>query len=311
MTASAFLFATIAKALQPEGSREYLIRTLPKMSVQYDLLKEDNKTKPDEMRQILELAVLVGILPDTASFLDQLRNQFSKGLGKVSAKYVIRYDSDAVSAAFQLPDGENRENLRKLALETMRHHIAARYTSLRSTDGMALLGFAYLNPGLFESFVRLGFAGFAQSDVLVPLPAWFTKGSAQKITLQNFHKQVLITLYNVENKFLNRLVQLDATIDALRDELEGVSADDLNKQVKEFVQMSDDLNEFRENAFFTVFDRLVHEGSGGRAPRNSSLVLEITPQGGKKVTKVLTAAKPVAGVSEIPASAGPAFAAVA
>jgi hypothetical protein len=128
--------------------------------------------------------------------------------------------------------------------------------------------------------------------------------------LQNFHKQVLITLYNVENTFLTRLVRLDATIDALRDELEGVSADDLNKQVREFVEMSDDLNEFRENAFFAVFDRLVHEGSGGRASRNSSLVLEITPPGGKTVTKVLTAARPVAGVSETPANAGPAFGAV-
>jgi hypothetical protein len=310
LTASTFLFATIAKALQPEGSREYLIRTLPKMSVQYDLLKEDNKTKPDEMRQILELAALVGILPDTASFLDSLRNQFPTGLGKVSATYVIRYDSDAVSAAFQLPDGENRENLRRLAMETMRSHIAARYTSMRSVDGMALLGFAYLDPALFQRFMRLGFAAFAQSDVVVTLPAWFTKGSAQKITLQNVHKQVLITLYNVENRFLNRLVQLDATIDALRDELESVSADELNTQVKEFVEMSDDLNKFRENAFFAVFDRLVHEGSGGRAPRNSSLVLEITPQGGKTVTKVLTAARPVGGVSEIPANAGPAFAAV-
>ena len=311
LTASTFLFATIARALQPEGSREYLIRTLPKMSVQYDLLREDDRTTPDEMRQILDLAALVGLLPDTAGFLDSLRNQFPKGLGKVSAKYVIRYDSDAVSAAFQLPDGENRENLRKLAMETMRSHIAARYTSLRATEGMALLGFAYLDPGLFESFLRLGFAGFAQSDVLVTLPAWFTGGFAQKVRLQNLHKQVLITLYNVENRFLNRLVHLDATIDALRDELVGVSAEDLNKQVREFVEMSDDLNEFRENAFFAVFDRLVHEGSGGRAPRNSSLVLEITPQGGKTVTKVLTAAKPVAGISEVPTSEGPAFPAVA
>ena len=311
LTASTFLFATIAKALQPEGSREYLIRTLPKMSVQYDLLKEDDKTKPDEMRQILDLAALVGILPDTAGFLDSLRTQFPKGLGRVSAKYVVRYDSDAVSAAFQLADGENRENLRRLAMETMRSHIAARYTSMRVVDGMALLGFAYLDPALFGSFVRLGFAGFAQSEVLVTLPAWFTKGPAQRVRLQNVHKQVLITLYNVENTFLNRLVRLDATIDGLRDELEGVSADDLNGQVREFVQMSDDLNEFRENAFFAVFDRLVHEGSGGKAPRNSALVLEITPQGGKTVTKVLTAARPVAGVSETAANAGPAFGAVA
>jgi len=88
-----------------------------------------------------------------------------------------------------------------------------------------------------------------------------------------------------------------------------VSADELNEQVREFVEMSDDLNEFRENAFFAVFDRLVHEGSGGRAPRSSSLVLEITPPGGKTVTKVLTAARPVAGVAEVPASVGRAFAA--
>jgi hypothetical protein len=311
LTASTFLFATVAKALQPEGSREYLIRTLPKMSVQYDLLREDDRTKPDEMRQILDLAALVGLLPDTAGFLDSLRTQFPKGLGKVSAKYVIRYDSDAVPAAFQLADGENRENLRRLAMETMRSHIAARYTSMRVVDGMALLGFAYLDPALFGSFVRLGFAGFAQSEVLVTLPAWFTKGPAQRVRLQNFHKQVLIALYNVENTFLNRLVRLDATIDGLRDELEGVSADDLNGQVRAFVQMSDDLNEFRENAFFAVFDRLVHEGSGGKAPRNSALVLEITPQGGKTVTKVLTAARPVAGVSETPANEGPAFGAVA
>jgi hypothetical protein len=72
--------------------------------------------------------------------------------------------------------------------------------------------------------------------------------------------------------------------------------------------MADKLNQFRENAFFTVFDRLVHEGSGGKVPRNSSLVLEITPQGGK-ITKVITATKPVTQASEIPAVAGAAFAA--
>jgi hypothetical protein len=73
--------------------------------------------------------------------------------------------------------------------------------------------------------------------------------------------------------------------------------------VKEFVEMSDDLNRFRENAFFAVFDRLAR-GSGGRAPRNSSLVLEISTARGKTVTKVLTAARPVAEVSDIPCERG-------
>jgi hypothetical protein len=115
----------------------------------------------------------------------------------------------------------------------------------------------------------------------------------------------LITLYNVEARFLDRLVRLDATIDALRDELGGVSAGDLNKQVKDLVEMADDLTKFgRENAFFGVFDRLVTEGSGGKALRNSALVLEITPARGKTVNKVLTAARPAAIPSELVTAGG-------
>ena len=87
------------------------------------------------------------------------------------------------------------------------------------------------------------------------------------------------------------LIQLDTTIDALRDHLSGVSSDDLNKQMKKFVGLADDLGAFRENTFFALFDRLVAEGSGGRAPRNSSLILEITAAGKQKVTKVLTAVR--------------------
>jgi hypothetical protein len=101
---------------------------------------------------------------------------------------------------------------------------------------------------------------------------------------------VLFTLFSIEREYIKRLVTLDETIDALRDGLRGVSSDELNKQVRKFIEMSDDLNDFRENAFFAIFDRLVMAGSGGKAPRQSALVLEITPAGGQKVTKVLTAA---------------------
>jgi hypothetical protein len=116
----------------------------------------------------------------------------------------------------------------------------------------------------------------------------------------------------VEKRFLDRLVRLDATIDALRDGLGGVSADDLNNQVKDLVEMADDLSRFgRENAFFAVFDRLVMEGSGGKALRNSALVLEITPARGKTVNKVLTAARPAVAPSELLPAGGSQLAAVA
>ena len=71
--------------------------------------------------------------------------------------------------------------------------------------------------------------------------------------------------------------------------LAAIAAWGLESALKKFVGMSDDLGKFRQNAFFAIFDRLVAEGSGGRAPRNSSLILEITAIGKQKVTKVLTA----------------------
>jgi hypothetical protein len=113
------------------------------------------------------------------------------------------------------------------------------------------------------------------------------------VELQKIHKEALKTLYSVESRFVERLVKLDATIDALREGNNTISSADLDGQVKAFVEMADDLSFGRENSFFVVFDRLVLEGSGGKSPRNSALVLEITPPGGEKVTKVLTAAKPL------------------
>jgi hypothetical protein len=291
LTASTFLIATTATALQPEGSREFLIRTLPKMSAQYELLKEDDKTKPEEMRQILDLATLTGILPNREAFLDELRTEFPSGLGKVSARYVVRYGGDAVAAAFHLDDGPKREALRAVASGAMRTFIGARYIGMRPTDAAATLGFAYLDPRTFDLFRELGSgAAFANSRMTVTLPGWFTKGGPQRVELSAPIKQVLFTLFSIEREFIKRLATLDETIDALRDGLRGVSSDELNRQVRKFIEMSDDLNDFRENAFFAIFDRLAMAGSGGKALRQSALVLEITPAGGQKVTKVLTAA---------------------
>jgi hypothetical protein len=292
LTTSCFMLASVAKAFQPAGSAEYLIRTLPKMSVQYDFLKEDNKTKPDEMQNILELAELLEIV-NAAQFTNQLRTEFPNGLGKVSAKYIVRYDSEAVASAFQIKDGPKHENLRKFAIDTMRMFISAKYTAMPQSDSAAVLGFAYASPDTFEIFQKLGFATFSNSHIRVSLPSWFTKGSPVTVELSNVHKAALATLYDVERNFVDRLVELDTTIDGLRDGTSSASAADLQKKIKRFVEMADDLSFGRENSFFIVFDRLVLEGSGGKVPRNSALVLEITPSGGEKVTKFMTGAKPV------------------
>ena len=173
----------------------------------------------------------------------------------------------------------------------MRAFISARYVGRSQAEWGSRFGFAYADAANFAEFKRLGFAAFGQSNVSVTLPAWFTRGPAQRVLLRPEQKQSLITLYNYQESLAKALIQLDTTIDALRDHLSGVSSDDLNKQMKKFVGLAVDLGGFRENTFFALFDRLVAEGSGGRAPRNSSLILEITAAGKQKVTKVLTAVR--------------------
>jgi hypothetical protein len=287
LTASTFLLATVASALQPGGSRDFPIQTLPRMSAQYDLLEKDNKTSPDEMRQILDLATLVGSLTDREAFLNQLRTEFPRGLGEVSAKYVIRYNSDAVPFAFLRPAEEKA--LRAFVTESMRAVIASRYIGMRPVDWAAPFGFAYASPDTFELYDRLGFATFKNTHITVTLPGWFAHGAPQKVELRPETKEALIAVYSIEKTFADRFVKLDALIDKLRNK-GFVKPDDLNDHVAAFVDMAPDLDDFRTNAFFAVFDRLVMEGSNGRAPRESALVLEITPTGGQKVTKVLTAA---------------------
>ena len=187
-----------------------------------------------------------------------------------------------------LNDGLDRQNLCSLVRRVMRHYIAAKYTGMPQTFHAAPLGFAYLDDSVFQAFREAGFATFKNLHVRVTLPGWFTKGAPQRPELSDSIKQVLTTLYNVEASYINKLVKLDVIMDELRAPGAAVDPKVLDKLAKDFVSMADNLDEFRENAFFAVFDCLIKEGSGGRAQRNSALLLEITPQGAATVTKYIS-----------------------
>jgi hypothetical protein len=65
-----------------------------------------------------------------------------------------------------------------------------------------------------------------------------------------------------------------------------VTVDDLEELARALVATAADMNELGgPNAFFGIIDALVAEGAGKRR-RESALVLEITPPGGQKITKV-------------------------
>jgi hypothetical protein len=294
---SNFLLRTIGETFQAEGdsssavdakTRQFLIQTLRSLAVQYDLFQSDEQTAAEELTQYLDLAEFLGLLTKQSrtAFVSDLTRQFSGGLGKVKIKYVVRYDDESLRKAFiAVSDKE----LRELARQTVRQVIAAKYTGMKQTAWLARVGFAYLSPKLHEIFDRDGFTGLQQIKA-VTLPAWFTKSAPIEVGLTSADIQRLITLCSLEKSYADRLVKLDKVLDRALKEGKPIPEDELKKAARKFVEMADDLDDWRENAFFAIFDKIMHsalkDDEKSRA-RQSAMVLEIKADGKKKVTKVL------------------------
>jgi hypothetical protein len=291
---SNFLLRAVGETFQPAGSEntaldpktnEYVIKTLTKMSVQYDLLYDDERTDAKELTQYLEMAEFLGLIPSRERMVEELAAQFPEGLGKTSVNYVVRYDERAVRSAFTLSGDE----LRDLARRTARRLIAAKYIGMRRTEWLARVGFAYLDPAFYELY-RNGFPALLANGKAVRLPSWFTGGTSLVVGLEPAHRNLVLTLFNVEKNYAERLVEFDAIVDRSVSKREPISQDELAQAARRFVEMADDLDKFgRENTFFAIFDKLIQEGGSGKGRRESAMILEITPPSGEKVVKYLMA----------------------
>jgi hypothetical protein len=159
---------------------------------------------------------------------------------------------------------------------------------MKQTAQLARVGFAYLSPSLHEVFDKEGFTALSQFKT-VTLPAWFTRGEPLKVSLLPSDIQFLITLCNIEKSYADRLVKLDKVLDRALLDKKPIPLDELNESTRKFVEMADDLDEWRENAFFAIFDKIIQSALKNTqqipAARESAMVIEITADGKNKVTK--------------------------
>src|SRR5215510_1637167 len=112
-----------------------------------------------------------------------------------------------------------------------------------------------------------------------------------KVALSSTDIPLLVALCSIEKSYANRLVKLDEVLDRALKEKKPIPLDDLKDAARKFVGMADDVDEWRENAFFAIFDKIV-EAALNKSPRDkpareSAMVLEITPEGKKRVRKAL------------------------
>jgi hypothetical protein len=295
---SNFLLRAIGETFQPEGdssnavdnkTRQYLIQTLGNLAAQYDLLESDERTSVEELKHYLDLAEFLGLFDKKSreAFVGDLVDQFPGGLGAVKINYIVRYNDTALREALGEVSGDE---LRDLARQTMRKLIGAKYTGMKQTAHLARVGFAYLSPSLHDVFDKEGFTALSRFKT-VTLPAWFTGRGPIKVGLSSIDIQLLITLCNIEKSYADRLVKLDEVLDLALKEKKPIPLDELKEAAREFVEMADDLDKWRENAFFAIFDKIVEaalkKSPRDKAARESAMVLEITPVGKTRVRKAL------------------------
>src|SRR5262249_36101250 len=284
-------FHSHAASSLPDDSKtsRYLAQTGSYLAAIYDRHESEDRTSAEEVKRYLDLAELLGLFDKLSreAFVGGLARQFPDGFGKVNISYIVRYDNAALRDAL---GSVSAEELRELARQTMRRLIGAKYTGMKQNDWLPRVGFAYLSPSLHEAYDKEGFTALRQFKT-VTLPAWFTRDAPMKVDLSSSDIQFLITLCNIETSYADRLVKLDQVLDRALKEKKPVPLDDLKNAARKFVDLADELDEWRENAFFAIFDKLVEAAlkkvPQSQAPRESAMVLEITPDAKDKVTKVL------------------------
>ena len=292
---SNFLLRAIGETLQPSGSGapidpatgQYVITTVKNMAVQYDLLYRDAKTRPEELRLYLDLAELLGLIPSRRTFVAELEKEFPNGFGEVSVEYVVRYDDQTVRNAFTLSGDE----LKDWARRSIRRLLSAKYTGMREKDWLPRVGFAYSSQNLADIYYNEGYTAVLSKAKTVILPAWFTGGAELAVSLSPENRQTIVTLYNIEKSYVERLNKLDSLVDKCLKNGIPIPVDDLAKAARDFVGMADKLDDYgRENSFFIAFDKLTQAGSSNKWRRESAMILTIKPSAdGEAVTKYLMA----------------------
>lgn len=286
-----FTLSVTGQTFQPEGAPstgpdgEFLIETLSKMVASYELSYEDERTSPAELDQYLGLAEHLRLGPGKSVTIGELTRQFPGKLGKVSVDYGVRYNDAAVRAAFLRFDVSNPADkalLEEYVRVTSRLLISSYLTGLPDNRSPGL-GFAYSSTNVYQMYLQSGGnqATFVGNTITVVFPPWHRlHGPPYSLTSQQ--KIALFTFFNVEITLAKRLAQLCKVIRQASAQKVAVPEKELKDAAREFLGMSDDLNDAgAPTTFFAAFDKLVQKAEAPDAERASTMIIEVTPPDAK------------------------------
>jgi hypothetical protein len=267
-------------------TQRFVMKTLERCSCNYEFLQDDELTDIAELAEYLALGRQLKLVPE--SLQDALETQFGSSPGKVTAKYVVRFDHKAIHDAFTaMQPAEVVETARQVS----RRLVAAQFASGKEKMAKASIGLAYADDAVAKIFYEIGQTELEKRSLKVRVPGSITGGSPMIDTIgplsTDFRKSILTTLFLIERSLSERLGKLDKMIDDARLKQRPVSPEDLVDAAKDVASAAARMDEFNgPNSFFAIVDSLIAKGGAGKAHRESALVLTITPKGEQPVTKM-------------------------
>lgn len=290
-TAQNLAFKVLAEGFQPTGKdHERTIDVVTAMSSSYDLRVKDPDTSRKELREYLEFANDLGLIPIGYGGVDGYLNEIAGELGLVSddrfgaatLKYHLKYDAASMLNVF-LSLEENQ--LRTISRNTLRSVANFAYRDFQPFRGVAE---AYVEPDMQSADLKTNLHGSFNYYINTE------DGQIKKIQLSRQERLILDVLYSIEEKFVKELLELDIIMETAADG-HRPKIDELEDSLKKFVRFQTKLNkwiDFNDRAvvppFIAVLNTLT--GVATKKPRTWKTTLEMKFEvNGKTVTKLLLA----------------------
>lgn len=269
----------------------YVIDSLSSLTARYQLSFTDADTSRVELEDYLAFAASVGLDGKGATLKEVgplLPASASGGFGKVATSYDVRFGEPALKALLSVKtlSAAAEQSVRN----SMREMLLSNY--LKGGDGMHDVAFAYATPNMFKLFKKLGFAAFIGGVSALVFPVSISNSdiaAPTSVTLDQTERQILATIYAIEEKFvaaLTNLIELIAKkpIDPSKLEKAAGKFGDAMKEFDDFDQTSNQ-HGIGTSTVFVLFDALVRVANGGSSAHAAVLHLTSTV-GDREVEKL-------------------------
>jgi hypothetical protein len=275
------------------SSKMYLIHAITRMSARYQLIVDDDKTRPEELNKYLAFAKEFGLAASEQEAFDKFKvllpTDAEGNFGNISLIYDVRFTEQSLKALFNpefYENGRFKQHVENKLRHTMRLIILANFHG--GGPSLEEIAWAYCSQKLYELWEKEGASFIKQlsnreASLNLESPVGYLK-APEKVSLNHSEQILLDRLFRTENSMIKGMERLSELVN--RDgrfkpkEFEDALGD-FGSALKNF----DDVDR-GDNTVFAIFDRLIF--MTGVKERNSSLTL-IANLDGREIKQSLIA----------------------